>query len=315
MKQGMRILIGYDGSKASDAMLLELDRAGLPPGTEALVLRMVTPWVSYAPGNEEGIAQWPSNAARIQYERTFAEQVDLARKSVEKAAASLAGRFPDWKIRVEASAGNAAQGLLSRAAAWKADLVMVADQGRTAAGRFFFGSVSEKILRHSTAPVRLVRKVRRHKGPTRILLGYDGSRGADEAVRELTARKWAAGTQIRILAVVDLRDAGLSWLPSDSEDLAGRASAWLDRKAGEALDRLASSGLVAERRIRVGDARRLLLEEASRWRADCIFLGSRGLGGFESRMLGSVSSSVALRAGCPVEIIRRRGARRKKPQS
>lgn len=55
----------------------------------------------------------------------------------------------------------------------------------------------------------------------------------------------------------------------------------------------------------VGNARTVLLDEASAWGADLIVLGSHGRHGFDRMLLGSVSESVAFHAHCSVQVIRR----------
>ena len=49
-----------------------------------------------------------------------------------------------------------------------------------------------------------------------------------------------------------------------------------------------------------------IVEEAERWGADLIVVGSHGYRGPERALLGSVSQSVATQARCSVEIARRR---------
>ena len=49
-----------------------------------------------------------------------------------------------------------------------------------------------------------------------------------------------------------------------------------------------------------------ILDEASRWNADLIVVGSHGRGGIDRFLLGSVSEAVALHATCSVEIIRQK---------
>jgi nucleotide-binding universal stress UspA family protein len=53
-----------------------------------------------------------------------------------------------------------------------------------------------------------------------------------------------------------------------------------------------------------GDPKHVLVDEAAHWGADCIFIGSRGLSRWERLLLGSVSTAVATRAHCPVEVVR-----------
>jgi len=48
----------------------------------------------------------------------------------------------------------------------------------------------------------------------------------------------------------------------------------------------------------------VLLREAEEWAADCIVVGAQGLKRLQRLFIGSVSASVAARAGCSVEVIR-----------
>jgi nucleotide-binding universal stress UspA family protein len=57
---------------------------------------------------------------------------------------------------------------------------------------------------------------------------------------------------------------------------------------------------------RIGDPSKILVSEANTWKADCIFVGAKGLGGIARILIGSVSSSVTARARCSVEVIRPR---------
>jgi len=72
------------------------------------------------------------------------------------------------------------------------------------------------------------------------------------------------------------------------------------------IDKLTSTGLKIEVRVKDGEPKSILIAEAESWGADCIFVGARGLGRVERFMLGSVSSAIAARAQCSVEIVRDR---------
>lgn len=50
--------------------------------------------------------------------------------------------------------------------------------------------------------------------------------------------------------------------------------------------------------------KKVIVEEAERWRADLIIVGSHGYGPVKRFLLGSVSQAVALHAPCSVEIVR-----------
>ena len=67
---------------------------------------------------------------------------------------------------------------------------------------------------------------------------------------------------------------------------------------------LVAAGLTVEVIVRPGDAKSLLLEEAENWPAEAIFLGAKDLSRTGRLRLGSVSSAIAARAHCSVEIVR-----------
>jgi nucleotide-binding universal stress UspA family protein len=55
----------------------------------------------------------------------------------------------------------------------------------------------------------------------------------------------------------------------------------------------------------IGDSpKEAIVEEAERWGADLVVVGSHGYRGFKRYLLGSVSQAVATRAKCSVEIVR-----------
>jgi nucleotide-binding universal stress UspA family protein len=70
-----------------------------------------------------------------------------------------------------------------------------------------------------------------------------------------------------------------------------------------AADKLREAGFATAASVRFGDPRSAIVDCATEWHADLIVLGSHGKRGL-SRMLSSVSDSVARRAPCSVEIIR-----------
>jgi nucleotide-binding universal stress UspA family protein len=51
---------------------------------------------------------------------------------------------------------------------------------------------------------------------------------------------------------------------------------------------------------------KIILDEAEKWYADMIVVGSHGRSGFDRLTMGSVSEAEALYAGCSVEVIRER---------
>jgi nucleotide-binding universal stress UspA family protein len=68
---------------------------------------------------------------------------------------------------------------------------------------------------------------------------------------------------------------------------------------------LASAGLEASGEVLSGNPREIILNDAKKWNADLIVVGSHGRRGFKRFLLGSVSEAVAMNAHCSVVVVRR----------
>jgi hypothetical protein len=85
--------------------------------------------------------------------------------------------------------GTPAWELIDAANDWKADLVVVGSQGRSAIGRFFLGSVSQKVAEIANCSVRVVRRTSANDGaPTKIIAGASSLTGAKEVIQALGRR-------------------------------------------------------------------------------------------------------------------------------
>ena len=89
-----------------------------------------------------------------------------------------------------------------------------------------------------------------------------------------------------------------AWVGDANED--GRFWATVEAVADELL----WAGLVPTTVVEDDDPKWFLVEQAERWKADCIFVGAKGHSGLERFLLGSVSAAVATRAHCSVEVVR-----------
>jgi nucleotide-binding universal stress UspA family protein len=80
----------------------------------------------------------------------------------------------------------------------------------------------------------------------------------------------------------------------------------IDRMLAAAADivRLRAPDIAVSTQLQQGEPKHVLVEEAERWGADCIFVGSRGLNRLERLLFGSVATAVATRASCSVEVVR-----------
>jgi nucleotide-binding universal stress UspA family protein len=236
--------------------------------------------------------------------------LNSALEQARKAAKLLKARFPSWKIRAEISEDSPAHALLAIAESWKADLVIVGSQGWNMLGKMIVGSVADKILNHAHCTVRLGKAAAPDSArPPSLLIAYDGSPFADEAIRQVAARTWPKGTTARILAVSEfqLRMGDITMALYKSMGVKnGKASTWpwMERKLAKVVALLEKSGLQAQAMLTIDEPRRAILEQAKKIKADAIFLGTHGHTGLQRFLLGSVSASVAAHAPCTVEIVR-----------
>jgi nucleotide-binding universal stress UspA family protein len=145
----------------------------------------------------------------------------------------------------------------------------------------------------------------------RVLLAVDGSPFSEAAAREVAARVWPAKSEIRVITAYELPLAPTpeTWaLPPDYFDKLDHAA----RECAEAINDAALLKLTGsfDPSIKVtgnilpGSPRTIILEEADRWSADLIVMGSHGYGLWQRFLLGSVSQAVVSHAKCSVEVVR-----------
>jgi hypothetical protein len=98
-----------------------------------------------------------------------------------------------WDVKSESGAASPATVIIEKADEWGADLIVVGSHGRTALGQFFFGSVSQKVLHEARRSVRVARgRIEEPGTPVRLIIGFDGSKGAEAAVEAVAARNCVA---------------------------------------------------------------------------------------------------------------------------
>jgi nucleotide-binding universal stress UspA family protein len=148
----------------------------------------------------------------------------------------------------------------------------------------------------------------------KILLATDGSTYSEAALQSVAARPWPEGSEVKVLAVVEMHIASQPgiWLVPDDHYL--KTLHELQERARTAIE-LAESTLKqsnAQRmaplqigsEIIVGNAKETILKVADEWAADLIVLGSHGHNRLERMLLGSVSQAITSQAHCSVEVVR-----------
>lgn len=143
----------------------------------------------------------------------------------------------------------------------------------------------------------------------KILLAVDGSSFSQTALESVAARPWPAGTQVKVLNVVEPpsllmgREMGgydpefeAVWkaLREQAQDIVEKAAA-----------RLRAANLNVSTELIEGHPKSQILDSAKEWKADMIVMGSHGRSGINRFLMGSVSQNVVSHAHCSVEVVRK----------
>ena len=143
----------------------------------------------------------------------------------------------------------------------------------------------------------------------KILVAYDGSPPSEQAIEEVLGRPWPAGTQVRLVTVVE---APVPAPPPDGAvygPLFERMRTCRREEAYRGIQRAlekfkARPELETSYELRNGSAKRSLLEAIREWGAELVFTGSHGKGALERLVLGSVSHTLVTHAPCSVEVVK-----------
>ena len=291
----MKILLAIDASAASEAAVNHVASRPWPAGATVEVLSVVEP---------SHIVQVPELVETVKQrtEQMVVRAAEQLRRSGKEAAPMVL-------------CGDPKSVIVDRAGHTSADFVVLGSHGYTGVTRFLLGGVASAVVRFSPCSVEVVRSPGAEKTSRlgmRVLLATDGSDFSVIAACSVAQRPWPAGTEIRILSVVDLVVPMLQppdpLLPHSAamEKLRSEAMRRAQGAIAAAEQILADAGLRTSTAVSVllASPKSIIPDEAAHWGADLIVVGSHGRRGISRFMLGSVSEAVAAHAHCSVEVIR-----------
>ena len=291
----MNVLLAIDTSAGSETVLGEVSARPWPPGSRLSVLTVVEP-------------PYPSQIPDL-----YIWAVKESDRSVQSAAERLcAGGLNAAAVVKE---GDPKAVIVEEAEHMRADLLIVGASGHSGITRFLVGSVARTAVRFAPCSVEIARprvqKERGGKNGMRVLLATDGSECSSVAAQSIAKRPWPPNSEFEIVSVVEPEFSTLN-LPHarlDSAAMEALRAADVQRaqKAiAEAEAPIADAGLKVSDTVLVPIAtpRELILDEADKFQADLVVVGSHGRRGIKRFLMGSVSEAVAMHANCSVEVIR-----------
>jgi nucleotide-binding universal stress UspA family protein len=300
---GWKVLLAIDSSAASKNVVDEAAARPWPKQTVFSALHVV---------DFHNFARFP-----LLIEEAKRQAAALVREAAEKLI--RAGHPCEFETTV----GSPRNAITECARQWRANLIMAGSHGQGAVARFLLGSVAQGILRTTPCSVEIVRTkvpgspVSSHA--MKLLLAVDGSEFSMAAAKSVSNRPWPTGSQIKIISVEELPvfenqstafPLAAVYPASLLEELLESGRAQVKEAVAKARKVLETSSLAiaaANGELPIGDAKSAVLEEALKWNADLIVLGSHGRRGLDRVLLGSVSEAVAMHAACSVEVVRPEG--------
>ncbi len=136
----------------------------------------------------------------------------------------------------------------------------------------------------------------------RILLAIDSSELSEAVVSEVETRPWPSDSVVCVLTVIDLLalTAAVGYLEPFIKSENDAAKALVETIA----ERIGRTGLQTTPLAVEGYPGTSIVEEAEKWAADLVFVGSHGHSGFVRFLLGSIAKAVVQNAHCSVEVVR-----------
>lgn len=208
--------------------------------------------------------------------------------------------------------GEAPTAIVAHATTMGADLVVMGTHGRSGLGRFFLGSVTEKVLCEAPCPVLTVPPRAPASPPQapelkRILCAIDFSPASVDSFRYAVDIGRRAGAWILAVHCVDWLDENG---PPEVAEHGGRES-FREYLLNDGRHRLAelvshetagSDGVTTA--VVAGRADREILRAADENRTDLIVMGVQGCGGAALALFGSTTQQVVRKACCVVLTVR-----------
>lgn len=148
MKGYKKILVPLDGSETSEAILPEIEKLASFLGASICLLHVVPP--PLFPISMEPMVQYDTIT------EAFTKGAQAYLRKIERRL-----REKGFTVEGKLEHGNEAQHILEHCEREDIDLVAMSTHGRSGVRRWLLGSVAEKVVRHATKPILLVRAPRK----------------------------------------------------------------------------------------------------------------------------------------------------------
>lgn len=258
-------------------------------------------------------------------QKAYMEQAAETVKRQSRAVQKKVGIQPEGKpvdVKGELTVGHPAEEILHYTEENDVDLIVMASHGRSGIRRWAMGSVADKILRASRAPVLLVRPSVPDETPydkwkeRTIIAPLDGSELAETAIPHVEALAKQQGTEpveVVLLRVSEtpampayyapeLSEVPLSWADYAQQETARRKRVATEYLAG-IEKRFRDSNINVRSEVLEGKATDEIVMYALKYPFSIIVMTTHGRAGLSRWVHGSVAEYVVLGVSSPVLLI------------
>jgi nucleotide-binding universal stress UspA family protein len=300
----MKILVAVDGSRYSEAAVGLVGALRIGKKAETTLLTVIPEHVLLG-GHTFADLLGRSTALKTRLRKMEEER---ALELLARLSKSPGTRGP--KVETTVRRGSPADEIIKTCRSIGADLAVVGFKGISDAPEFLLGDVAYKVIKYAPCSVLVVKS--ESKAIDRVLVPFDGSKHAHEAVQFLLRMPLSRHTEVLLLTVVQAFAAAFvraytSDLERDRQIVAELQKAEeeaAERVMKEAESRFGKGGYKVSAIVARGDPSQEILREAARHDVDLIALGAKGLTGVRGFLLGSVAQRIARYARPSVLIVR-----------
>lgn len=325
-----RIIVPLDGSDRAESILPLAARIARASGGTIILVRVVA-----IPTDAEVFLAQPTGVP----ESVTKIVVDEARGYLVHITRSEALAGIDTEIEV--MAGEAAASILAVAGSSQADIIVLCSHGYSGSKRWALGSVADKVIRHASAPVLLLRETGPVIPPSQpshtfhALVSLDGSRfsaaALSPAARLVAALAAPLQGSLHLFHVIEVQATDGRWkshasagaqLVERQEDARAYLATIMKRLENElgsdvqiAITASVVTGSdVVESILQAGENAEGSDEQGVSGPYDLIAMATHGRSGLPRLMLGSVTERIIHRTTLPMLIVHpQQGAKTKEP--
>ncbi len=289
----MKVLLAVDFSDHADEAAKFLAQLPECASMEVVLATVVNP---------------PELGVHATTEMWYPEFVDHQREMVQTKHQQVASilEAAGMKVTSELINGHIGKELIRYAEKWKADWIVVGATGHTTIGRLLLGSVSDYVATHAKCTVLVMRpKTLQNNEFLKVSIAYDHSESANKVLKQITARKWPAGTAAQLITAVTpvmvYRDDLFPSAQEEEERRRVEARSFATKAAQSIGNFDAGVDVDVVEGEHTGAA---ILASADSFGSNLLAVGDKGHGVFERLMLGSTSRYILHHAHQSVLVVR-----------